>query len=157
MGAFPNIGEFSDAQAIVAAAASTNYVDLGAARAGLGIGTPVFLCIRVNTAPTQSGDTISIEFQQDDNSSFSSPTTVFMPLVGAAGAEVACTDTRLDAAGDWIYRGALPYEVTERYVQLYYNNTTSNGTITLDAFLSLGPETDIGANAQIWVSNVGNP
>lgn len=157
MGAFPNIGVFSASQAITAAAASTNYIDLAVARSGIGVGTPVFLCIRTAVAPTQAADTLSIEVQQDDNSSFSSPETVFMPLVGAAGAEVLASVAKLATAGKWIFRAPLPYEITERYLRLYYNNTTSNGTFTIDAFLSLGPETDIGANAQVWESNVGQP
>lgn len=157
MGAFPNIGNFSDAQAISAAAASTDYVDLAVARSGIGVGTPVFLCIRTAVAPTQAADTLSIEVQQDDNTSFTSPQTVFMPLVGAAGAEVLASDARLATAGKWIWRAPLPYEIVERYLRLYYNNTTTVGVFTLDAWLDLGPQTDLGANAQVWKSNVGQP
>lgn len=157
MGAFPNIGNFSDAQAISAAAASTDYVDLAVARSGIGVGTPVFLCIRTAVAPTQATDTLSIEVQQDDNTSFTTPQTVFMPLVGAVGAEVLASDARLATAGKWIWRAPLPYEIVERYLRLYYNNTVTVGVFTLDAWLDLGPQTDLGVNAQVWKSNIGNP
>ena len=103
-----------------------------------------------------SGDTLSIELQIDDNANFNHPSVVTMVLCGAAGAEVACNDDRLSAAGAWIHRGALPYEVREKYLRLYYNNTTSNGTITLDAWLtSQLPQSDLGQ--QVFVSPVGNP
>lgn len=156
MGAFSNLGNLSDAQAITAAAASTNYIDLATTRQQIGAGVPIYLCIMTNTAPTDNGDSISIELQNDGDNAFGSP-RYWMVLCGAAGAELTVTDARLATAGAWIYRGALPYECSERYLRLYYNNTTSNGTITLDAWLDLKPPTDIGANAQVWVSPVGNP
>ena len=153
---FSNLGEFSDAQAITEAAASTNYLDLATTRQQIGVGVPIYLCIKTNTAPTEVADTLSIELQNDSTNAFSSP-KVWMVLCGSAGAELTVTDARLDAAGDWIYRGTLPYECSERYLRLYYNNTTSTGTITVDAFLSLLPPSDIGADAQVWSSPVGNP
>lgn len=157
MGAFSNLGEFSDAQAITAAAASTNIIDMATTRQQVGVGVPIYLCVRTNTAPTDAGDSLSIELQNDSVSNFASP-RVWMVLCGAAGAELTVTDARLATAGAWIYRGVLPYECSERYTRLYYNNTTSNGTLTLDAWLSVQPpQSDIGQNAQIWVSPVGNP
>lgn len=156
MGAHTNLGVFSDAQGITAAAASTDYLDLATTRQQIGVGVPIYLCIRTNIAPTDPGDTISIELQNDGDSAFGTP-TYWMVLCGAAGAELTVTDARLATAGAWIYRGPLPYECSERYLRLYYNNTTSNGTITLDAWLDLLPQSDFGANAQVWVSPVGNP
>ena len=153
-----NLGQFSDAQAITEDAASDYYIDLATTRQQIGVGVPIYLCIKTNTAPTQSGDTISIDLQNDSGTTFnSSSLRHWLVLCGAEGAELAVTDSRLDAAGDWIYRGTLPYECNLRYVRLYYENTTSTGTITIDAFLSLLPPSDIGASAQVWVSPVGNP
>jgi len=157
MGAFSNLGEFSDAQEISADdTESTNKVDLAVTTPQLGVGEPVYLCIRTNTAPTEANDTLSIEVQVDDNASFTSPKIVLMPLVGANGAEVAASDARLSTAGAWIYRGALPYGINERYMQLMYRNTTSSGTFTIDAWLSqTPPQSDF--DKQVFVSPVGNP
>lgn len=156
MGAHDNLGVFSDAQAITEAAASTNYIDLGITKPQIGVGGKVpYLCIKTNTAPTQAADTLSIELQSDDNSSFTSAKTIMMPLVGAAGAEVLASDARLATAGEWIYRAPLPMDISERYLRLYYNNTTSNGTFTIDAWLEDGPASDHGV--QVISSPVGNP
>jgi len=155
MGAFDNLYNLSDAQAITAAAASSNYCDMVATKPQIGVGKTLMLCIRTAVAPTQATDTLSIEVQVDDNSSFTSAKTVFMPLVGAAGAEVLASDARLDTAGDWIWRACLPYGINERYLRLYYNNTTTVGTFTIDAWLEEVAQSDLGE--QVFVSNVGNP
>lgn len=156
MGAFTNLGNLSDGQEITEAVASTNDIDLATIRQQIGAGVPIYLCIKTNTAPTNSGDSLSIEIQNDSTRNFTTP-RVWMALGGSAGVELTVTDARLATAGAWIYRCPLPYECSERYLRLYYNNTTSNGTITLDAYLDLKPQTDFGANAQAWVSPVGNP
>ena len=151
-----NLWKLSAAQAITADdTASDYYVDLGVTTPQVGVYKPKYLCIRTNTAPTQSGDTLSIEVQIDTESTFSTPVVVMMPLVGANGAEIAASDARLSAAGAWVYRGALPYEVNQRYLRLMYRNTTSSGTITLDAWVQEDlPDTNVD---QALVSNVSNP
>ena len=156
MGSMDNLGIFSDAQAITAAAASTNYIDLGVTTPQIGVGKNApCLCIKTNTAPTDAGDTLSIEIQNDGDSAFGSAVTIAMVLVGAAGAEVTATDARLATAGAWIYRGQLPYNIAERYLRLYYNNTTSNGTFTIDAWLEAAPPSD--HDKQVVNSPVGMP
>lgn len=161
MGAHSNLGVFSDAQAIAAAAASTNTVDLAQAITQVGVGNPVWLNIRTNTAPTDTADSLSIEVQGDADNGSGAPagswTTIFMPFTDAAGAEfVASANARILTAGAWIYRGPLPYEITERHLRLFYNNTISNGTFTIDAWLGDGPpQSDF--DKQVFVSNVGQP
>ena len=155
MGAHSTLGNLSDAQAITADdTASTNIIDLAVTVPQVGVGRPIFLCIRTNTAPTNAADTISIELQNDADAAFSNP-TVLMMICGANGAEITVSDARFATAGAWIWRGSLPYEIAERYLRLMYRNTTSNGTITLDAWLSDTPQSDLGR--QIYVSPVGNP
>lgn len=162
MGAHDNLAVFSDAQAISAAAASTNYIDMGVTKPKIGIGARApLLCIRTNAAPTDANDTISIELQCDSVSNFASPKIV-MKIGGADAAElVVGTDARLSAAGAWVYRGVLPYECDERYVRLYYRNGVSNGVVTLDAWLEFAPGSDnngVGtAVDQVINSPVGNP
>ena len=159
MGAHSNLGVLSDAQAISADdTASESTIDMAVANPQFGVGHPIFLCIRTNTAPTDAADTISIEVQHDVDDGAGAPAgswaVVFMPLVGANGAEVTATDARLATAGAWIWRGPLPYEVNKRHVRLMFRNTTSNGVFTIDAWLEDVPQSD---RAQVAVSPVGNP
>lgn len=159
MGAHSNLGVFSDAQEITAAAASTHTIDMAVTNPQFGVGHPIYLCIRTAVAPTNTADTLSIEVQLDADDGAGDPagvwgTVAFMPLCGAAGAEIAGTDARLLTAGAWIWRAPLPYEINIRHMRLYYNNTTSNGTITIDAWLEDVPTSD---RVQVAVSPVGNP
>ena len=143
-----NLGVFSDAQALVATADSTNYIDMATTFPGIGAGVPIYLAIRVGAAFTVA-TSYSFDLENDDNGSFSS--AVVFPLRGA----IAIASL---TAGAWVYRATLPYEITERYVQLVYTEIGSTeSTGTLDAYLSLKPPTDYDANSQVWSSNVGNP
>ena len=164
MGAHDALGVFSDAQSIAAAAASTNTVDLEQSSPKIGVGQHApYLCIRSAAVPSVAAltDTLSIEFQTDADDGAGAPAgtwtnVAFMPLTGAAGAEVLASDARLATAGAWIFRGQLPYDITNRHVRLYYNNTTSVGTFTIDAWLSDGPASTF-RGSQVIYSNVGNP
>jgi len=161
MGAISNLGVMSDAQEISADdTPSTDTIDLAQATPQIGVGKPVFLCIRTAVAPTQAGDTLSIEVQQADDDGAGAPDSgdwgvVFMPLVGVNGAEVSAADARLATAGEWIWRCPLPYELVKRHIRLMYRNTTSTGVFTIDAYLSDRPPSDF--DKQVWVSDVGNP
>lgn len=159
MGAHETIGVFSDAQEISADdTASTNTIDMAVANPQFGVGESPFLCIRTAVAPTNTGDTLSIEVQHDVDDGAGAPAaswaTVFMPFVDANGAEFAGTDARLLLAGAWIFRGRLPYEVNKRHVRLMYRNTTSNGVFTIDAWLEDVAPSD---RVQVFASPVGNP
>ncbi|HCX88615.1 MAG TPA: hypothetical protein DG761_11375 [Gammaproteobacteria bacterium] len=157
MGAFDNLGRLCESQAISADdTASEDTIDLVDVASQVGVGTPVYLNIRTAVAPTDTADTLSIEVQVDSAVAFASPKIVLMPLVGANGAEIAGTDARLLTAGAWIYRGALPFETNERHLRLMFRNTTSNGTFTIDAWLSATPP-DSDRGVEILTSPVGNP
>lgn len=157
MGAHDTIGVFSDTQTINTDEASGNTIDMAVTNPQFGVGHPIFLCIRTEVVPTNSGDDLSIELQLDDDSGGSPEgvwdITAFMPLVGATGAEVDSTDARLATAGAWIFRGALPYGINKRHMRLYYNFTGS-GVFIISAWLEDVPQSD---RNQVARSNVGNP
>jgi hypothetical protein len=124
----------SDAQAITATAASTNYIDLGAVGSDvngnqltrdLGKGTPVPLLIQVLTAFTASGSaTLTITLEVDDNTSFSSAKTVYTS--GAVAKATLVAGYRLPIR--YVPKGA-----DERYLRLNYTVATgpmTAGTIT---------------------------
>jgi len=163
MGAHSNLGVYSDYQTISADAASTSTVDHSCPvnLNQYGVSGNLWLCIRTALAPTAaSADTLSIDFQMDADDGAGDPAgtwySLFMPLTLAEGAEVVQDDTRLATAGAWIWRAPLPMEMIERHTRLYYENTTSVGTFTIDAWLNDGPPSS-DMDKQVFVSNVSNP
>ena len=110
------------AQAVTASAASTDYIDLGAAR-DIGMGDPLHMVITVGDAVTATGAaTVTIGLQCDDNTSFSTPKTVIQ------------TDAIPKAtlvAGHQIFL-PIPVGLDERYVRVYY--TVATGPLTAGTF-----------------------
>jgi hypothetical protein len=116
----------SDAQDITVTAASSNYIDtLAAGDAYKG----AWLVVRVNTAFTASGSaTLTFDVQTDDNSSFSSATSMHITSAIAKATLVA---------GYNAVRIRIPLTV-ERYIRVYY--TVASGPMTagrVDAFVTL--------------------
>lgn len=110
---------FSDAQAITAAAASTNYIDLGAAR-NIGVGENLFVVVTVDVALTDSGSdsTLAVALEGDS-------TTTFTP----DGSQALFTIPALAAAGQkYIARISPDFASNYRYIQLKY--TPANGNLT---------------------------
>lgn len=165
MGAYSNLGDLSTAQVINGAAYSEFMLDLVNTKPKLGVGQHApFLCIRTNTAPTDTSDSLSIELfcsATESGSSLSgtikSAGMVLAGLTNASGVnEVIATDARLATAGAWIFQGQLPYGVDLRYMQLYYNNSITTGVFTIDAWLNDGPASEF-RGSQVIKSNVGQP
>lgn len=120
--------EFSVAQAVTASAASTNYVDLGAAGDAVGVGSTCFLVIRVGTAVTSGGaSTVTFDLRTDSDPAFGTETTLF---TSGAIAKASLT------ANTWIVQVAVPLGV-KRYLRVYYTVATANLTAgTFDAFIT---------------------
>jgi len=116
---------FSDAQALTASAASTNLIDFGADR-NIGIGEPMCAVIVLDVAAdgTTGDETYSVGLEVDDNSSFSSATSI-----GTA------TITRSDAAGSRYVIAVPPSLSAERYMRLYYTLGGTTPTATVTSFL----------------------
>jgi len=116
---------FSDAQALTATAASTNIVDLGV-DGNIGIGEPMAVVVVVDVAldDTTGDETYVIDVEADDNSGFSSATTI-----------ATKTATRGDAAGTRYVLSLPADDSAERYIRVNYTlgGTTPTGTVT--AFL----------------------
>jgi hypothetical protein len=120
--------EFSNKQAVTASAASTNYIDLlatgtpyGAAAAlnrDLGKGKLIPLFIQVTTA-FATLTSLKVAVQTDDNTSFSSATTVL---------ETEAIPVASLVAGYQFNIQNIPLATTERYVRLYYTVAGSSAT-----------------------------
>lgn len=112
----------SDAQAVTASAASTSYIDRGAA-GDVGNSCPLYLLITVNIAAAAAGAaTVNFQLQCDDNSSFSSAKTVIQTDAIAKADLIVGKQIVLP----------LPPGLDERYLRLYYLVTT--GPLTAGAF-----------------------
>lgn len=117
---------FSDAQAVSADAASTNYMDLGVAR-NLFDGEPLAVVIQVDVAAdgTTTDETYEFQIETDDNTSFSSPTDLLAHSIGYASLTAGSVHV-------------LPIPVgaaVERYLRVYYNVGGTTPSITVTAFL----------------------
>ncbi len=115
---------FSDAQALTAAAASTNLVDLGAIR-DIGTGEPLYVFLSVDVALTDSGSnsTVTVDAQTDDAAAFGSATT----------AQTLFTIAATAAAGTMYLACLGPTLINERFLRLYYtmnNGNLDTGTVT---------------------------
>lgn len=114
---------FSDAQAVTSAAASTNIIDLSAARQ-MGVGQDLWVALVVTTALTDSSSnsTVAVTLETDDAAAFSSATT----------AQTLFTIAATAAAGT-VYKARLnAFATAERYARLYY--TPANGNLSAGAW-----------------------
>jgi len=105
-------------------AASTDSIDLAVAEVTLGAGIKAVVESIVTTAMTDSGNdsTMTVTLEEDDNSSFSSPTTVATIGVFAA----------TSAAGTKKSIVIAPDTVSQRYLRAKY--TVANGDLTTGNF-----------------------
>lgn len=115
---------FDDKEQRLTTAASSNEVDLAVAEPTLGAGIKVVVESICTTAMTDSGNdsTMTVTLEEDDNSSFSSPTTVATIGVFAA----------TSAAGTKKSIVIAPDTVSQRYLRAKY--TVANGDLTTGNF-----------------------
>ena len=116
---------FSDAQAVTATAASTNYIDVGLPR-NIGVGEPLYVVTTVDVALTDSGSdsTVAVTLEGDSTTTFTpdaSQALYTIPALAAAGS-VYIARINPGLAGDY------------RYMQLKY--TVSGGDLTTGSFTS---------------------
>lgn len=119
---------FSDAQAVTASAASTDYIDLGATgtpalnstalQRDIGKGNAVNIRIQV-TETFLTLTSLKVAVQTDDNSSFSSAATALETEAIAVATLVAGYVFNIQ----W-----FPRRTNERYVRLYYTVAGSSAT-----------------------------
>lgn len=122
---------FSDAQAVTAAAASTNLLDLGAVR-DIGVGKTIYLVASVDVAFTDAGSdsALVVTVETDDNEAFSSP---------ALAVQTVGTFAALSAAGTRLIVQLAPGAIVQRYMRVFYTPTNGNLTTgSVTTFLALG-------------------
>lgn len=124
---YDKLNTFGTDQAVTTTAASTDIVDLGAAR-DMGNGEPLELVILVTQTVTAAGAaTVTFTLETDDNAGFSSP--VVLASSGTIGKAAL-------AAGTEVLRVKLPLDA-ERYLRINYIVATGPLTAgTFTAFLA---------------------
>ena len=117
---------FSDSQALVATAVSTNVIDLGSDR-DIGIGEPLAVVVVVKVAAdrTTGDETYTVTVQADDNVGFATPSTVAGPV-----------SLLIYPAGTKLVIPLPPDKTTERFLRLNYTLGGTTPTVTLSAFLT---------------------
>lgn len=118
---------FSKEQAVTVSAASTNVIDLGAAGIPYGDDAALARDQGVNDIPIRIQVTtafatltsLKVAVQTDDNSAFSSATTVLETEAIPVASLVAGYQFNIDK---------LPLKTTERYVRLYYTVAGTDAT-----------------------------
>lgn len=115
-------GLFSDAQALTANAASTNYVNLGAAR-NIGVGENLYVVVSVDTtlADTGSNSTVTVDLQGDSTTSFTPDglqTLFIIPAVTAAGS---------------VFAARISPDFASNYQYIRLNYTMTNGDLSAGA------------------------
>lgn len=115
---------FSDAQAVTAAAASTNIIDLSAAGSYVGVGKPLYIVINCDVAMTDgsSDSTLAVTLQQDTTAAFGSATDI----------QTICTFPATSAIGTRYQVAIDPGIISEQFIRLYY--TPANGNLTTGSF-----------------------
>lgn len=136
---------FSDAQAITGDAASTNYLDLGATGTpyggsalvrDIGPGCRIPIAVTVG-ASFNSLTSLTINLQVDDNTSFSSATTV---------SSVTYLLAELTAGAILNYPDYVPQGTDERYFRLQYDVTGTNpSTGNITAGIVASKQTNTGS------------
>jgi hypothetical protein len=115
---------FSDSQAITAAAASTNHIDLGSAR-DIGTGEDLYVFVNVEVAFTDSGSdsTLAVALEGDSTESFTPDGTVTLFTIPALAAIGNIYFAKLSP-------GSAPLQY--RYIRLKYTPSSdlTTGTIT---------------------------
>ena len=127
---FDETNEFSAKQAITVSAASTNVIDLGVDR-DIGKGAPVELVIMVTTL-FAGGTSIDAALETDDNSGFSSATSIW-----TSGAIATATLVKG-------YRFAIRFmpRANERYLRIYYTVVGTMSAGNIQAGLVLGDQSN---------------
>lgn len=118
---------FSQAQAVTAAAASTNVINLGVASNHLGLGETLYVVVQCDVAMTDgsSDSTLAVALYSDGDETVTSSDTLIM-TVGTFAALSAIGTTLIARLP------AVPANAFEQYIGLVY--TPANGNLTTGSF-----------------------
>jgi len=158
------IGEFSDAQGLTAGTtASTNVINLVAARHQMGVNGQLWLWLRTNVAANfSSAETYLFSFIVDSAVGFGATPKAVVTICDSDGGGIVTGDeesTVLKTAGLTIYCATLPFGADMQYGRWDYILADGGGTasITVDAGLSTVRPSSLRSRDQIYATNVTTP
>lgn len=117
--------QFSNAQAFVASAFSTNVIDLGIQR-NIGIGEPMAVFLETDVAPVSTG-TYSVTLSTSATANIASATTLATITIGAT-----------DVVNTKYAAFVPPSQNCQRYLGLYATLGSTSPAVTFTAYLLLG-------------------
>ena len=142
MAIFDGMYELSDAQLITDSQASDNIVDWTLSDLEMGAGEPVWLNVRAEAA-FAGGTSVVVALVQDSAA----------PVDGSSIVIYQTPAITAVAAGQWIIRMPLPYNVDEqRIMGLYYTVTGTYTLGSLNAWLDHGAQSSY--DTQVTTSNI---
>jgi len=122
---------FCEGQAVNAAGPSSGHIDLGPGLANLGVGGELYLHVQV-VEDFDNLTSLKVALQEDDNDSFSSPTT----LVESGAVPLA------ELKAGYVFNLAVPAGISQRFQRLYF---TPSGTAPTTGKITAGYLTDRAA------------
>lgn len=126
--------QISSAQALTATAASEDFIDLVTARDVFGGGEPLALVINWRVAAGGTSPTFAAAVQVDDNTSFSSPTTVLTSkTLSGLTAMPAGVQLIIPLPPLTDILTAAPNQAEFRYLRANYTLGGTSPTMTIDA------------------------
>ena len=122
---------FSDAQAVTASAASEHTIDLGAANLELGVGTPLYIEVWMDTVFSGSTATLTVDLQDGAAVGGSDKVMEILPAI---------SQTAMIAKGiGLLAKVMLPVGMDiSRHLRLYYTASASLAGGKLNAFITIG-------------------
>lgn len=120
---------FSDAQALTATAASTNYYDAGASR-NLGAGKTLKLLVDI-TAVGGTSPTLTVALEGADDTAFTTNKITIDTV----------TPTLTSGTAYGFVRMAIPSHTAKRYFRVYYTAGGTNPTATVTASFVMDEQT----------------
>lgn len=134
---------FSDAQAVTAAAASTNYLNVGAAKY-LGTGQPLYVVVVCDVSMTDesSDSTLTVSLYADSTTTFTPDASITLGTIPA-----------VTAAGTVFVYPIPPDVLKYQYLELYYTPNSGNlSTGSFTAFITPTPQAYTSYSDNVTIS-----
>lgn len=153
------LGMLVDGEALADSDTYVGYcIDMVSAVGELGAGQQVWIALSTNVAASYADTDETYEFEIRTGTGVDGSDDINAGILTIIGTGAMDGDNaRIATAGAYILRCTLPYEASgQRYLQLYYAQTGTTNTITVDFSLSPSPPPS-DRNMQVELSPVGVP
>lgn len=119
----------SNDQAVTTSAASTDYLDLGAANLALNIGSPLYAHVFVTTGFATSANTLTIDLRNDANTPPTTKKQELLPATAASSLTAAAHIVEVSV-------GKIGTDLNGRYLNMYYTASAALADGKLFSYIS---------------------